>query len=76
MYLCICVTDLRDHLPELALGDVSHTGVDDVDDLFARGKAQMGASIAAGGVGKQNEQTDETHRIPTKDRDQGWLAPA
>lgn len=31
---CESMTDLGDHLPELSLGDVSHTGVDDVHHLW------------------------------------------
>lgn len=64
------MTDLRDHLPELALRDVSHTGVDDVDDLWNEMKAQTDAGVAAVGVGKRAEQTDETHLINTRPEQQ------
>ena len=55
------LTDLRDHLPELALGDVSHSGVDDVHDLShgTREKHTRKGRVAAGRVEKRAQ--DQTH---------------
>lgn len=52
-------THLRDHLPELALGDVGHAGVDDVDDLSHERKHKRRYE-RFGGRGRQNKTSMQT----------------
>lgn len=67
------MTDLRDHLPELALGDVSHTRVDDVHDLrrerkqkHTNGRERCGGRAAGAGTQKREFRRNATHTATTR----------